>query len=461
MKPKSNLNPILYPFFLLCSIITIPLKAQENTNPFSLGFWVGSTQFNGDIGQGFYRSNGMGLKPHAGISAAWQLNNRFDFTSSLTAGSIGYKENDLKSFQANLLQLNWQVRAFLFENDKGRFNPYGLAGVGLAYFSNTKKPGTDIFFPFGAGVRVKINDRIHLYAQENFAYTDHDDRDREAKENNDAFLLHSIGLAWSMSGPQDEDKDGVTDKKDICKGTPAGMRVDANGCPVDRDGDGIPDKEDACPDLKGVASAKGCPDQDGDGIADADDRCPQLKGIPALKGCPDNDGDGITDQEDGCPDEAGEVALKGCPDRDRDGIADKDDKCPDEPGIAANKGCPEVKEEVRQLFTEALQGIEFETGKDIIRSSSFGILDNVVKVMNEHPEYLLEINGHTDDTGKKESNLDLSQRRADAVKAYLQGKGIQASRLTSKGYGDTIPVADNKTAEGRAKNRRVEFKINF
>ena len=461
MKQHSKITIALITFLTICSTLPVDLHAQENSQPFHLGFWAGSTQYNGDLGQGFYRSSGSGLKPHAGISAAWQLNERFDFTSTFTAGSIGYAVDRGKSFKANLFQLNWQVRGFLFQNDIGRFNLYGLAGVGVAYFGNTKKPGADMFFPFGAGVRVKVNEKLYAFAQENFAYTDHDSRDLEAKENNDAFLLHSIGLAWRMSGPQDEDKDGVSDKKDACKGTLPGLRVDESGCPIDRDGDGIVDKDDACPDIKGVASAKGCPDQDGDGITDADDRCPQVKGITTLKGCPDTDGDGLTDTEDLCPDEAGGSALKGCPDRDKDNVADRDDKCPDEAGIAANKGCPEVKEEVKQLFTEALQGIEFETGKDIIRPSSFGILDNVVKVMIEHPEYLLEINGHTDNTGDSASNLQLSQKRADAVKNYLIRKGVASARMTAKGFGDSSPVADNKTQAGKAKNRRVEFKINF
>jgi outer membrane protein OmpA-like peptidoglycan-associated protein len=116
---------------------------------------------------------------------------------------------------------------------------------------------------------------------------------------------------------------------------------------------------------------------------------------------------------------------------------------------------------VKKLFTQALAGIQFETGKDVIKKSSYGILDNVVKVMNENPSYLLGIEGHTDNTGDKGSNLTLSQKRADAVKNYLTTKGVNASRLTARGFGDTVPVADNKTAVGRSKNRRVEFKVSF
>jgi len=142
-------------------------------------------------------------------------------------------------------------------------------------------------------------------------------------------------------------------------------------------------------------------------------------------------------------------------------VPDYLDKCPDVAGIAANKGCPEVKEETKKIFAQALQGIQFESAKDVIKASSNSILDKVVTVLKENPSYNLDINGHTDNKGIAAKNLALSQRRADAVKKYLTNKGIDAARLTSKGFGDTVPVADNKTPAGQAKNRRVEFKVNF
>ncbi|MBV5284126.1 MAG: OmpA family protein [Paludibacter sp.] len=137
------------------------------------------------------------------------------------------------------------------------------------------------------------------------------------------------------------------------------------------------------------------------------------------------------------------------------------DKCPDVAGIAANKGCPEVKAETKKIFAQALQGIQFESGKNVIKKSSNSILDKVVKVMKENPSYNLEINGHTDSQGAAATNLELSQKRSDAVQAYLTKGGVEASRLSAKGFGETMPVADNATAAGKAKNRRVEFKVNF
>ena len=199
----------------------------------------------------------------------------------------------------------------------------------------------------------------------------------------------------------------------------------------------------------------------GDGVADKDDRCPSQAGPAELEGCPDSDGDGIADRDDRCPEAAGNQALAGCPDEDGDGIADLDDKCPDEAGIAQNKGCPEVKEETKKILEQALTGVQFQSGKDVITRSSYEILNNVVSIMQDNPSYNLRIEGHTDAQGKDDFNLELSKKRAAAVKKHLTDKGVDASRLTSEGYGETKPIEDNDTAAGRAKNRRVELTVVF
>ncbi|HEY0978125.1 MAG TPA: OmpA family protein [Flavobacteriales bacterium] len=203
------------------------------------------------------------------------------------------------------------------------------------------------------------------------------------------------------------------------------------------------------------------PDTDKDGIPDKDDRCPNEAGIAALGGCPDRDGDGIADGADACPDKAGPAEFQGCPDTDGDGIADNLDKCPTVKGVASMKGCPEIKEETKKLFERALTGVKFETGKATLKKESNAILDQVVKVMEENPSYNLEIHGHTDDQGDDAKNLKLSEDRAAAVRSYLEKKGVSGNRLRSFGHGETMPVADNKTAAGRAQNRRVEFKVMF
>jgi outer membrane protein OmpA-like peptidoglycan-associated protein len=202
-------------------------------------------------------------------------------------------------------------------------------------------------------------------------------------------------------------------------------------------------------------------DRDHDGVPDKDDRCPDVAGLATLQGCPDRDGDGIADNVDACPDLAGPAQFNGCPDTDGDGIPDNLDRCPTVKGLASMNGCPEVSEKTKKLFEKALTGIQFETGRSVIKKTSFPILDQVVDVMNENPSYDLEIHGHTDSQGDDAKNQVLSEERAAAVRTYLIGKGVAANRLQSFGHGETMPIADNKTAAGRAQNRRVEFKVTF
>lgn len=263
------------------------------------------------------------------------------------------------------------------------------------------------------------------------------------------------GLA-AFSGCPDTDGDGVEDSKDECP-TVAGL-AKFNGC-SDGDGDGIVDSKDKCPTVAGLAAFGGCPDTDGDGVPDSADNCPKVAGVAKFSGCPDTDGDGVEDSKDDCPTVAG--TIKGCPDSDKDGIKDSEDKCPKFAGPASNNGCPVVKEEDKQVLEFAKRGVEFETGSSIIKKSSYAILDDVAKIMQANPDYSMKISGYTDSQGREDSNLKLSQSRANACYTYLVNKGIAGTRMTHTGYGEASPIADNTTAAGRAKNRRVEFDIFF
>lgn len=226
--------------------------------------------------------------------------------------------------------------------------------------------------------------------------------------------------------------------------------------PKDSDGDGVPDDSDACPSEAGPKVLNGCPDKDGDGIADKEDVCPDAAGPRAFGGCPDKDGDGIQDSKDKCPDIAGVARYEGCPipDKDNDGVADDEDRCPETAGPVSNFGCPRLEE-----MNFNAKNVTFLTGSSKLTRQATQELDELVAIMNKYPKLGINIDGHTDNTGKAEKNLSLSQTRADEVKAYLVGKGIEADRLTATGYGQEKPVGDNKTAAGRAQNRRVEFSV--
>ncbi|HVZ95587.1 MAG TPA: OmpA family protein, partial [Chitinophagaceae bacterium] len=177
------------------------------------------------------------------------------------------------------------------------------------------------------------------------------------------------------------------------------------------------------------------------------------------QGCPipDTDKDGINDEEDKCPTVPGLARYQGCPipDTDGDGVNDEEDKCPNLPGVKENQGCPLIKEEVKKRVDYAAQNILFVTGSYKLAPKSLKGLDEVVKILNDNPEMKLAIDGHTDNVGKEDRNQTLSENRANAVKQYFVSKGIAESRITAAGHGATMPIADNKTAAGRQKNRRV------
>ncbi len=254
-----------------------------------------------------------------------------------------------------------------------------------------------------------------------------------------------------LSGCLDQDGDGIIDIEDACPDE-KGMAIFA-GCP-DSDGDSIPDQYDLCPGLAGEVALKGCPDKDGDGVADIDDKCPDVAGEIELNGCPDRDGDGITDLEDSCPDIKGLPRFAGCPDTDGDGIPDRFDNCPDVAGVAANKGCPVVNKR-----TTLEKSIYFNQHEIAISDKNIIVLNEVAAFIKSHPGSTISIAGNADDNGSEEYNFRLSMQRMDNVINYLTNKGMNTSKVKKYFYGYSRPATNDKSASGRALNRRVEIKI--
>jgi outer membrane protein OmpA-like peptidoglycan-associated protein len=366
-------------------------------------------------------------------------------------------------------------------------------------FANGKVRGLQLF----TGLRVPI------------LYDGPHDRDKDMVSDRKDKCKDIPGI-WAFQGCPDTDKDGIKDSEDSCpsiagllqfKGCPDtdgdGTEDSKDGCPSekgliqfmgcpDRDLDSIIDKNDACPDVAGIKAFAGCPDKDGDGVKDSEDKCPENAGPIVNQGCPDADNDGIFDNVDNCPKEfgskenngcpfpdtdkdglldkddkcplvAGPILNQGCPfqDTDKDGIMDQDDKCPGTPGVPENSGCPKISEEVAEVLKTAFENLEFQTGKAIIKPESFKSLNDLASVLAKKPEWKLLIEGHTDNQGNDAANMLLSKKRAEAVKAYLVKKAVKAANLTPKAFGETKPVADNKTEAGRQTNRRVEMTIVF
>lgn len=265
-----------------------------------------------------------------------------------------------------------------------------------------------------------------------------------------------------LRGCPDRDDDGTRDDDDRCPDLAGSLEL--QGCP-DKDADGVADLDDLCPDKAGDKAHGGCPDTDGDGIYDNEDACVEVRGLVENKGCPyaDKDGDGIKDTEDACPDTPGPFENKGCPwsDIDGDGIFDKDDECPKTPGVPENRGCPKIDKKEQDVLDYAFQNLEFETGKAVIRTTSYESLNRLADLLVSKPSYKLKISGHTDNVGNDASNMTLSKNRALAVKKYLKDKGVKDDHLVPEWFGETKPIDTNDTPAGRQRNRRVEMKVVF
>jgi OOP family OmpA-OmpF porin len=307
----------------------------------------------------------------------------------------------------------------------------------------------------GLGINFWITEQIGLQLQSSLKYGFDDNR--VAHADVPTTMQHFAGIIYKFGG-KDTDGDGIYDKDDACPETPG--LAEFMGCP-DTDGDGIADKDDSCPEVAGLKEFNGCPDTDGDGIIDNEDACPTEKGTKIMKGCPDADGDGVADKDDKCPTVKGDKANAGCPwpDTDGDSVVDKDDQCPTVAGTVANNGCPEVSDEAINKLNNYAKTILFNSGKSSFQAQTMPILEAITAILKEYPTSKFIIEGHTDSQGADALNQTLSEERAGAVKGYLIENGIDASRLTSAGFGESQPIDSNKTSKGRANNRRVEVKL--
>ena len=311
-------------------------------------------------------------------------------------------------------------------------------------------PSTDFVMNGGPGMTLHLAGPLHLRTDARWYGTFGADSTAARSDTYQNFEW-TIGLDLRKEVPPDKDGDGIKNKLDDCPEDPEDFDdfEDDDGCPDDdNDGDGIRDARDACvndpEDRDGFEDSDGCPenDNDGDGIRDKKDRCPDNP----------EDVDGWMD-DDGCPER----------DNDSDGLPDKRDDCPDEPETynqyEDKDGCPdEIPVEVER-FTGVIRGVTFETNKTIIRPTSQGTLLDALQVLEDYPEVELEVQGHTDDVGNDEFNLELSQGRSEAVVAWFVDHGIDRGRFRAVGYGETVPIAENNSDAGRAENRRVEFTL--
>jgi outer membrane protein OmpA-like peptidoglycan-associated protein len=373
-----------------------------------------------------------------GLSYWKGLTSTIDFSTKLNVMFHDYSGQDRAAFtQEKAIGIELEPTLnFRPYGDNSLIAPFLTAGLGGGYYSG--KFGA--YVPAGLGIQLNLLSTSYVFLQAQYRFT----LTKKVEKDN---LFYSLGFAQNIG----------KEKAKVVPPPPPPPVV------LDRDNDGVPDVTDKCPDVAGLASLQGCPDRDGDGIADGDDKCPTVAGLARYQGCPipDTDGDGINDEQDKCPALKGLARYQGCPipDTDGDGVNDEEDKCPTRPGPVSNQGCPEIAKEVIEKISMAANNVFFATGSYKLLAKSYKSLNEVAAIMKADESLMLAIDGHTDAVGSNESNITLSENRAGSVREYLISKGVPESRMKSTGFGEEKPIADNKTAAGRAKNRRTEMTV--
>jgi OmpA-OmpF porin, OOP family len=442
------MKKILSAFFALCLLVPATYGQKEDLrrqkaigisfflNDFATAQRIRSTSLNTVLSNDSW-SKVRDMKPGIGFHYFKGITNHIDLAAMLGGSFVNYPmPNKVFSGEKLLLEASATVNLKL-TNENYWVQPYLIAGMGAHKYRSYY----GAFLPLGVGFKINFFDEAALFMNSTY-------RVPVTTETANYHFQHSLGIAGAI---------GKKKEPPVIVPPP----------PPDTDGDGIIDPDDKCPTVPGIAKYQGCPipDTDKDGINDEEDKCPTVPGLARYQGCPvpDTDKDGINDEDDKCPTVAGVARYQGCPvpDTDGDGLNDEEDKCPTLAGPRENQGCPVISEEVKKRVDVAAKNILFVTGSYKLVASSYKGLNDVVKIMQENPEMKLSIEGHTDWVGADDYNQTLSENRAGAVRTYIVSKGIDESRITSAGYGETRPIADNNTASGRQKNRRVEMTLTY
>ena len=480
----KHLNKLLLAVMM---VLAMSSHAQNSNNPWALSFGVnavdtrasaggGKNWLDSRVSQAFNVSENWNILPSLSyLSLARSVGNNFSVgiqgsinkidkfvvfdPSNPNHNSTGYVVTNPGDLMYYAVDANVKY-SFMSLIGSKTIDPSLRLGGGYTWLGDksygTVNPGAGLTFWFSENVGLALET---TYKVSQFLGNDRNEYGDIYTPKAPSHFQHSLGITFQFGG-KDTDGDGIYDKDDACPEV-AGLKQ-FNGCP-DTDGDGIVDGSDACPDVFGLAALNGCPDTDGDGIADKDDACPEIAGLAAFQGCPDTDGDGLADKDDKCPTVAGPKSNGGCPvlDADKDGVPDLEDDCPTVAGPVSNKGCPEVTPEVIESLKIQARSVFFNTGKSTFKvgdAATIASLDAMREILRNYPNAKFSIEGHTDSDGSNAFNQKLSEDRANAVRNALIEKGVKSDNLTAVGFGESKPIASNKTKAGKAQNRRTEVR---
>lgn len=483
-----------------------PARAEERKNSFEINIYGGTTFMASELALSHTTQYGARLgwnfHPVYAIEFQWLRadDGRLESSdSTLITSPPVFFANQSRTFGYDSYTLRFLINP---GNERRRFKPYFMAGLGTLNFSADPDldPGEaafedDLVISVGGGIRHRLSPHTSFRAE-------FETQNAMGESFHNESL--NVGISWIFGGgsPEDSDRDGVldlndrcpdtpqgalTDKHngcpwdldqdgvllglDKCADTPRGWPVDGKGCPLDSDTDAVPDGSDECADTPrgAIVDDKGCPiDSDGDSVLDGFDRCPDTPAGAIVDatdgenpGCPhDSDEDGVADGIDQCPitPPGATVDERGCPqDSDGDRILDGLDQCPETPEGAKidRDGCPRVRLDKEE--PQILLNVKFLSGTKLYPGTEAWI-NLLVDALHYWSDVTIEVGVYTDNSGTKAGNRQIALRRAEVIREWLVGRGIDRSRLKIKGYGAVNFIADNDTETGRGENRRVEVR---
>jgi outer membrane protein OmpA-like peptidoglycan-associated protein len=460
-RAKNRTGRTLVVTGTVLALATLPAGARADEHKIELGGFVGWHVFSTTNELGVFDDMDS-LAPDSALAFGARLGVNLHPRLALEAELAVVPST---AGDANLTVFGWRGQFLVHLATEGKVRPFLLVGGGGMSASSGDSTevaaDTDMQLHGGAGLKLDVTDDwgLRLDGRVMLPPSSEDDSFTQDYEVLVGFYGRFpqakrqpvVIIEEEPEPPADPDEDGLVGALDQCpdKAEDKDGFQDEDGCPdPDNDDDGVGDAIDAEPnkpeDKDGFQDEDGAPeaDNDNDGVLDGADKEPNAP----------EDKDGFQD-EDGAPEL----------DNDQDGVLDGNDKCPDQletmNGFQDGDGCEDKLPKEIAKFTGTIKGINFDNGKSTIKKGSFGLLDKAVDVLNQYPDLRIEISGHTDDQGERDFNMKLSQDRADAVKQYFVGKGIDPSRIETVGYGPDKPLVENKNKASRAKNRRIEFKL--
>jgi OmpA-OmpF porin, OOP family len=417
-------------------------NAQFDGKPWGLSYRYNFYDYASDANFPSF-NNFSDMTRGAEVGALYNFNQYFALNVPLRLATVTPKGTTAGTFLSPqaLFGIDALLNFKIFGDKNWFVSPYAVLGVSNQWLGSTY----DLGIPFGLGLNFKIADGVNFNLQS---------LRRASTTDNRNSWIHGVGLTFDFGGgvateekvietPKPTKIAVVDDSKARAEAAAAAAKAEAEAAAMRAKAEAEAAAARAEAD---AAAAKARAEADAAAAkaraeADAAAKAAAAAAVAANK---DSDGDGVPDREDKCPTVAGPASNGGCP------VA---------AAPAAPKPAAPVTEEIKKEIAYATELVQFQTGSSVLTGGSNAVLDKVAAILVKNPGLKLSIGGHTDSQGNENTNRALSAARAKACHSYLVARGVAGTRMSHAGYGSSQPRADNKTPEGRATNRRVEFNV--